>query len=330
MIARAPRGVKPPQTDSRTAEDGLDGREPRRAMLQCNNSINLHAGPRHHSITDLPNAMNDRVSLWDRARSVRHAASLALSERIGRVRRPAPEQPAGDLLHLTPTAADRARALAHRYGVRFELRQDAAGTLSAYEYLDLIDQAVTAWQLEVIPIGVLHDIGCASFAYVGALAALWRPERIVGIEREGYRRLRGGINRAEKAMTNVARVPGAHFVVADYAKFEERADLITAFFPFVTPAPVLGWRMPLSVLQPRLLFARIRTNLSASGSLWMVNHGESEASTAAGYAAEAGLRLARRHVCVPALRARDHAPVVSQWDLWSTGTSAATGAAPRR
>ena len=33
------------------------------------------------------------------------------------------------------------------------------------------------------------------------------------------------------------------------------ADLITAWFPFLTPAAILAWRLPLSLLAPERLFA---------------------------------------------------------------------------
>ncbi len=207
----------------------------------------------------------------------------------------------------------RASELAARYGSRFELQQDAAGALLAYEYLDILDQALAAWRMTPPSGIVMHDVGCASFAYASALVAVWNPCRLVGVELEGYRRLRGGVNRAEKAATNVARLPGVSFVISDYSTLADPADLVTAFFPFVTPAPVLGWRLPLTVLQPRSLFNRIRANIGPEGSLWMVNHGEVEASVAAGYASDSGLERIQRHVCKTTLRVRPAPPVVSAW-----------------
>jgi hypothetical protein len=38
----------------------------------------------------------------------------------------------------------------------------------------------------------------------------------------------------------MARLPNTRFVVGDYAEFREPADIITAWFPFLTPASILG------------------------------------------------------------------------------------------
>jgi hypothetical protein len=257
--------------------------------------------------------VRQRLSLKDRSRSLYHAARFAMSERSGRLRAAAPETPAGSLDPALPGAHERIAALAARYGTRFEDSQSAAGALQAYDYLDWLDQSLTEWNVEAPRGGVLHDVGCASFAYASALAALCQPLQLVGLEVEGFRRLRGGVNRAEKATANVARIPGAAFVITDYATFEQHADVITAFFPFVTPAPVLGWRMPLSILKPTALFRRIADNLNPGGRLWMVNHGETEARIARGFAESAALRLTHRHVCVSAVQPRILPAVVTEW-----------------
>ncbi len=258
--------------------------------------------------------MRRRISLWDRARSLRHAARLALSERTGRFTGAAAEAAAG-WLDLEPPAAARVAALSQRHGVCFESQQEAAGALHAYEYLDFLDQALDAWGQRPPRVPVMHDVGCASFGYAAALVALCRPGRLVGVELEGYRRLRGGVNRAGKAAANVARLSHASFVIADYTRFAERADLITAFFPFVTPTPVLGWRLPLSVLRPRELFLAVRRNLNPGGRLWMVNQGETEETLAREHAGAAGLEPARRHVCTSVIRPRAVSPILSEWQV---------------
>jgi len=257
--------------------------------------------------------MASRITSWDRLRSLRHGISLWISERTGRSHRVAKETPAGALTDLAPSQAACLQRLRARYRVNFEAAQDAAGALQAYEYLDLLDQSLQSWG-EPPPRGlVMHAVGCASFAYASALVALFRPSRLTGVELEGYRRLRGGFNRAEKAAANVQRLPNTSFVIADYTSYAYTADLVIAFFPFVSPAPVLGWRLPLSVLNPGALFERIRTNLSPSGEFWMINHSPAEAATAATYAQASGMSIVRRHECQSSLRSRESAPVVSVW-----------------
>ncbi len=256
--------------------------------------------------------MSDAPTAWARLRSAYHGASLLLSERSGRARRPAPPVAAGEL-RLEPGALTRAGELAARFGVRFETALDHEAALQSYEYLHFLDELMTGAGLAIGGGGVTHDVGCASFGYVSALAAALRPCSITGFDIEGFRRLRGGINRAERALAHVAMVPGAAFRIADYRAVREPADDITLFFPFVTAAPVLGWRMPLSVLTPADIFRRVATNLSPEGRLWMANHSRREADIAARYAADAGLFLAIRREIASPFRPRPVDAVASVW-----------------
>lgn len=257
---------------------------------------------------------DDSVTAWQRLRSLRYALALYLSERTGRNAAAPRLTPAGTLAVSAGHAADRVRELAARYRVRFEgvLGQDPA--LQAYEYLDFLDQGVALLGPTARPPRpVVHDIGCASFGYAAALAAFFGPLELVGVELEGFRRLKGGFRRAQIAAAHVDAVPGARFEVADYACFPGVADVITAFFPFVTPAPVLGWRLPLSVLRPSALFTRVHANLEPQGRFWMINHSAAEAATAAAFAAGAGLTRLVQMTCKPGVRERPHAPVLTVW-----------------
>jgi len=105
-----------------------------------------------------------------------------------------------------------------------------------------------------------------------------------------------------------------HAVVADYATFAEPADLITAWFPLLTPEAILAWRLPLKLLRPQPLIRQIHHNLKPGGSYVMVNHGLEEAETAHRLCSAAGLELIRQGP-VPSLLARGRMPppVVSWW-----------------
>lgn len=247
-------------------------------------------------------------------RSALHDLALAWSERTARVRGPRPEAPA-TALHVEPAAQQRVDALRQTYGIAFERRMGERSALAAYEYLGWLDEAFTAWALEVPRPAELHDVGCGGFAYAAALQRFFAPACLVGIDVEGHRRLRGGVNRHERILGHLADVPGAEFVIADYTTFARRADLATAFFPFVTPAPVLAWRLPLRLLRPAALFEALHANLAPGGQLFMANHSADEHAVAAGHANAAGLR------CVNTLIVRrlvDHAApdvVVSLWSV---------------
>ena len=143
-----------------------------------------------------------------------------------------------------------------RYQVQFELRFSAATSTRNYEYLDLLDRGWANLGRPWPKGGALCDVGYA----------------------RGY----------------LARLPNARFVVGDYAEFREPADIVTAWFPFLTPASILAWRLPLSLLKPERLFRQIQHNLGPKGLFFMVNHGSAEMDLAAQWCDAAGLRLAGR------------------------------------
>ncbi len=255
------------------------------------------------------------MALADRLRSAHYAFWLRVSERLGRARGPRPETPVGSLAAVALSVDRRARIerLAARYAVRFEACHGAATALENYARLELLDRAAAAFGAGPPTGRIVHDVGCASFWYAAALYAALRPAHLTGFELEGYRRLRGGVNRAERAQGYAQALPDTEFVIADYATVARPAGLVTAFFPFVTAPPVLAWRLPLTVLAPERLFARIRANLAADGELWMTNHGEQEAATAARIATAAGLVRRGRYLCREPLLPRPEPAVVSRW-----------------
>ncbi len=206
-----------------------------------------------------------------------------------------------------------------RYQVQFELAMSEATSRNNYEYLDILDRG---WSSAGVgrPVvgrpegGVLCDIGCASFWYAASLHAFFRPQRMVGVEVEGHRLFRDGRARIDYAAGYLARLPNAQFVVADYTRYSEPADLITSWFPFLTPTAILAWRLPLSLLAPERLFCRIRHNLRPGGLFFMVNHGNAEAALAESLCTAAGLVRAARYAALgPLSRHRMLPPVLSWW-----------------
>ena len=97
------------------------------------------------------------------------------------------------------------------------------------------------------------------------LHAFFRPRRLLGIDVEGFRLFKDGRTRVDYAAGYVSRLPDTRFLVADYLSLAQPADIITAWFPFVTPAAILAWRLPLSLLQPERLFRQIHHNLRPDG-----------------------------------------------------------------
>jgi hypothetical protein len=198
--------------------------------------------------------------------------------------------------HLTDLATWQSiciESLQARYGICFESRYGRHTSLANYAYLDLLDQAWTAAGRPVPTGGLVTDVGCANFWYARTLHRFFRPAKLTGVDVEGYRLYRTGYSRYDAAAGYVADLPQTSFVTVDYCEMDEQVDVITAWFPFVTPTPVLAWRLPLTVFSPERLFARIARNLAAGGTLFMVNQGTDEADVAAGYCRQAGASFTR-------------------------------------
>jgi len=262
----------------------------------------------------VPHSISSMYSLLQRLRSFRHGLWYGISERLRWSRGMFEETPARDLIVLGSEKAERIAALRDRYQVQFERLLSAPTSLRNYEYLDLLDRGWRQSGMDRPQGGVLCDIGCASFWYAATLQSFFRPARLVGVEVEGYRLFKGGYTRRDYAAGYLARLPNAEFVVADYSRREEPADVITAWFPFLTPTAMLAWRLPLSLLRPEALFCRIKHNLRPQGLFFMVNHGEEEAGLAADCCGAAGLALTARWTASKTLGApRMQAPELSWW-----------------
>ena len=200
-----------------------------------------------------------------------------------------------------------------RYQIRFELGMSAATSRNNYEYLDLLDRGWSSVGLGRPAGGVLCDIGCASFWYAATLEAFFQPRRLVGVEVEGHRLLRDGRARIDYAAGYLARLPNAQFVVADYTRYSEPAEFITAWFPFLTATAILAWRLPLSLLAPQRLFNRIQHNLRPGGLFFMVNHGTGEAALAERLCVAAKLRRVAQWEGAGCLSAYGMLPPVLSW-----------------
>ncbi len=257
--------------------------------------------------------MGHHGSLGQRCRSLYHELWFRLSERLRWSRKPYHETPALHLADLAPWQAARVHSLQTRYGVSFESCYGQHTALANYAYLDLLDQA---WQATARPIpqgSRVTDVGCANFWYAQALHRFFRPAQLTGVDVEGFRLYPCGYSRYDAAAGYVENLPHTSFVVADYRDVDEQVEVITAWFPFVTPAPVLAWRLPLTIFSPARLFLRIAHNLVKGGTFFMVNQGTEEAQIAAEYARQAGLHSLGHWVHPRPLRTRPHPPVASWW-----------------
>ena len=275
--------------------------------------VTFHAPRLVQAPAPSPSSPNHRYSLGQRCRSLYHALWFGLSERIRWSRKPYHEVPVGRLTDLETGQSACIESLQARYGACFESRYGRHTSLANYAYLDLLDQAWAAADRPVPTGGLVTDVGCANFWYAQTLHRFFRPAKLTGVDVEGYRLYPTGYSRYDAAAGYVADLPQTSFVTVDYCEMDEQVDVITAWFPFVTPTPVLAWRLPLTVFSPERLFASIARNLAAGGTLFMVNQGTDEADVAAGYCRQAGLRSQGCWVHPRPLRPRPHPPVASWW-----------------
>ena len=257
-----------------------------------------------------------RYTVSQRLRSCYHALWYSLGEQLRWSRGVYCEQPVGHISRLSRGQQTRIDLLRRRFDARFEEHCAALTSLKNYDYLDMLDQAWMSYGQPRPVGGVVHDVGASNFWYARALHTFFQPVELTGVEVEGYRIYSNGYSRWDYAQGYVQGLSGTKFLVADYAGYVAPADTIVAWYPFVTPVPVLAWRMPLGLFAPQALFSRLASNLNLGGLFVMVNQGLEEAECAAGFCREAGLLF--RSSCQPRalLRARRMPPVIS---IWSRG-----------
>lgn len=250
-------------------------------------------------------------------RSGYHHFWYRLEERLAWSRGTYREQPVGRLSHLSGIQQARIASLQRRFRVRFEQQAEQSTALKQYDYLDVLERTWSALGLPYSVGGAVQDIGASNFWYASAMHAFFQPSELVGIEMEGYRIYTNGYSRLDHAQGYIEGLPNTHFVVSDYTHYHRPADIVTAWYPFVTPAPVLAWRMPLSVLSPQALFAQVAQNLKPNGLFVMVNQGKEEAAIAATYCRLSGLapyQPYQWYELKTTVRPRI-SPVVSCWSL---------------
>jgi hypothetical protein len=241
-----------------------------------------------------------------------HAFWYHLGERFAWSRGAYRERPIRQLSQLTGIQQARIALLQRRFRVGFEQQAEPSTALKQYDYLEVLEQTWSALGLPYAVGGAVQDIGSSNFWYAATLHAFFQPSELVGVEVEGYRIYTNGYSRLDYAHGYIQDLPNTQFVVNDYAGYDHPADVITAWYPFVTPDPVLAWRMPLSVLTPHTLFSRVARNLTSHGLFVMVNQGRDEAAIAAAWCEKVGLIRYGSYEVRTLLRARRPA-VVSCW-----------------
>ena len=267
-----------------------------------------------HAFGRLHGQRPNGISLTDRLRSGYHRfwyeASQALRWSWGPFREGSKK---GPLTNLTPSQQRRTEELARLYLTRFEASLPPETAFLNYTYLDVLDRARQALDWPVALNQRVCDLGSANFAYAAALHAFFNPNRLVGVEVDGHRLYCNGRSRIDYARGHIQDLPQTEYVIADYRQYTRQADIITAWYPFVTPQPLLAWRLPLSLFNPAALFAQVANNLVIGGTFVMINHSAAEAEVARGIAEAVSLVCTGHYLHNAPLRPRTANPVLTLW-----------------
>lgn len=236
----------------------------------------------------------------------------AYDRRASHKLKPYRETPAERLTGLPLSVSRRLSQLRSRYGVAFEKQLNADNALENYLYLDVL-QALRG-QSAVWPAaqGRVLDVGCKNFYYAAALAAAFRPAQLTGLELEGHRRYRDGHRRSDYAAFYTGQISGARYCVGDVCDWDEKADLVSCWYPFVFAQVALAWGLPLSAFAPQRFFAALAGAVAPGGLLLVVNQGLAEWQECARWLGEQRLRCVAQVVVAPLLP-RPAPPVASLW-----------------
>jgi len=264
-------------------------------------------------LNKVPANLTPKISLTDRLRSGYHRIWYEATQALRWSRGSYRETLIGILQNLTPSQHDRIEELSTIYGMRFELRYPPETSLFNYGYLDLLDRARQALKWTTPEQQHVCDVGSANFAYAAALQAFFHPSQLVGTEVDGHRLYCNGRSRIDYAQGHIQDLPHTQYVVADYRAFKHSANIVTTWFPFVTPKPLLAWRLPLSLFDPAGIFATIANNLVLGGTFVMINHSPTEAKVAQGIAESTGLVCRGHYVHDAPLRPRTQPAVLTLW-----------------
>ena len=260
-----------------------------------------------------PTATRLTISVGDRVRSLNYRVRYELRRAIRWSRGLVREIPAENLPELSPVQRRRVISLIARYHVRFEHRYQKDTAVRNYAYLDILDRARAELNWTVPQGKTVYDLGSATFSYAPSLHAFFKPQRLVGVEIDAYRLYQNWRSRLDLARGYVKDLPHTDYVVEDYRTLRFTADVVLAWYPFVTPKRLLAWRLPLTLFEPMKLFEQVARNLAADGTFVMVNYSADEIQVARQGAVQAGLHCLGQHIHQQPLKVRSQPPVLTLW-----------------
>jgi len=119
------------------------------------------------------------------------------------------------------------------------------------------------------------DVGSKNFHYVASLRSFYRNNAslctLKGIEVDAFRVYDDFHSRFDYAKTYIKDFPECEFLALDFLKYNEKANIITMFLPFVYKEPLLAWGLPVSMYVPEKMMMHAYSLLE-EGGIWIITN----------------------------------------------------------
>ncbi len=219
----------------------------------------------------------DRTSLGESLHSAKNRIFWNMRSRL-RFRRPGyREDGIGDLL-----LSDHERNLENRYELDLYADYLAVSTYKKNLWtLSVLDKLLAPHlRHNHLPLEILEP-GCQDFSRLPALRSFFRKQglrpRITGLEIDPFPLLHDFHSRWDKAKyyLNLEKCAD-RYLDADFFSWQESADLICCFYPFVSTHPALAWGLPARFGDGKPWIKGFVRNLRPGGLLLTVHQGDWE------------------------------------------------------
>lgn len=182
---------------------------------------------------------------------------------------PVVRRPLGDLDaflgRLSPEELSRYHVLAETYDLsRLAETCTVKEIFQSIDRLDLLDQHIGS-----TPPGGL-DVGALNWTYLPALMA-FKPGDWDGVELDGFQRYVSMDTRGAQARHRAAQFPGATYRVEDIQGVSGQWGLVTWFFPYVTPGPLVSAGLPDRFFDPVQMLLHVWSLVAPGGALFVMN-----------------------------------------------------------
>jgi len=166
---------------------------------------------------------------------------------------------------LSADELSRYHVLADKYDLsRLAATCSVTEVFQSIDRLDLLDQHVGA-----TPPGGL-DVGALNWTYLAALVA-FKPGPWDGVELDGFQRYVSMDTRGAQARHRAAQFPEATYRVQDIHEVSGQWGLVTWFFPYVTPGPLVSAGLPDRFFDPVAMLKHVWSLVAPGGTLFVMN-----------------------------------------------------------